>query len=74
MDEEVVAWERVAPPVFWKAMGRHVVADRHLPNGTRQHMVTGHVEEGLVVSGAQVFGEDDCHDALFSPHLSHLSK
>lgn len=70
---EVVLWERVIPPVWWEAAGRHVVADRHMPDGTRQHMVKGHVAPGLVIANAQVVGEDDAADVQFSDNLSHLS-
>lgn len=73
-NEGVMAWERVVPPVFWKEFGGYVVADRHLPDGTRQHMVQGHVEPGLVVANAQVVGEEDCVGAVFSDKLSHLSE
>lgn len=66
-------WERVAPPLWWPAAGRHIVADRHLPDGTRQHMVEGSVEAGVVLANAQVLGATDQPDAEFSATLSHLS-
>lgn len=66
-------WERIEPPLYWKAADAFVVADRHLPDGTRQHMVKGHVELGLVVSNAQVIGDLDAPEAEFSSQLSHLS-
>jgi hypothetical protein len=70
---EVMDWERVTPPLWWGAAGHFIVADRHLPNGVRQHMVEGHVEPGLIVDNAHVIGEDDVPDAVFSATLSHLS-
>jgi hypothetical protein len=71
--DDVMKWERVAPPVHWPAAGAWVLADRHLPDGTRQHMVRGHVEAGCVVANAEVIGEDDVPDAKFSPTPSDLS-
>lgn len=65
-------WERVVPPVWWVAAGRHIVADRHLPDGQRQHMVSGRVEPGLVIANAQVVGEAGAVGAEFSDSLSHL--
>ncbi len=73
LDDEM-KWERVEPPIFWKSCDRFVVADRYLPDGTRQHMVEGTVPVGLIVDNAQVLGEDDCVDRQFSESLSHLSK
>jgi hypothetical protein len=66
-------WERVTPPVWWRAAGRTVIADRHLSDGTRQHMVEGHVDAGTVVGNAQVIGADDVPMAEFSARPSHLS-
>jgi len=67
-------WERVIPPIPWRAAKAVIVADRHLPDGTRQHMVKGSVQPGLVVANAQVIGQDDVPDAEFASVLSHLSK
>lgn len=74
-DQELNAlpWQRVVPPLWWLAARRHVVADRHLPDGTRQHLVKGCAPAGLVIANAQVVGEDDVPDAQFSEQLSHLS-
>jgi hypothetical protein len=72
--EEAMPWERVQPPIWWPAAGRHVVADRHLPDGTRQHMVEGRVPQGTEIAEAQVIGADDAPDAKFSATPSHLSK
>lgn len=49
-------WERVEPPYHWKTTGLYIVADRHLNDGTRQHMVEGRVEPGCVRAGAQIMG------------------
>ncbi len=67
-------WERVVPPLWWPAAGRFVVADRHLGDGRRQHLVPGHVPAGLVVANADVIGEADAPHAEFAAHLSHLSE
>lgn len=56
---DVMPWERWEPPVFWPDYGVFVVADRHLPDGTRQHVVRGSVPAGTIVANAQVFGADD---------------
>lgn len=66
-------WERVVPPVYWAAANAIIVADRHLPDGTRQHLVRGSVSPGLVVANAQVLGEADVPLAEFSSVTSHLS-
>lgn len=52
-------WDKLDPPVWWEAIKDFVIADRHLPDGTRQHMVRGNVAPGLVVNNAQVIVEDD---------------
>lgn len=73
-EDECMKWERVLPPLWWPAAKAMVVSDRHLPDGTRQHMVHGSVKPGLVVANAQVIGQDDVPRAEFSAVLSHLSK
>jgi len=72
-EEQVMCWERVNPPVWWEDARRYVIADRHLPDGTRQHMVEGSVPAGTVIANAQVIGADDVINAEFSPKPSHLS-
>ncbi len=67
-------WERVVPPIPWIRANRVIVADRHLPDGTRQHMVAGTVVAGLVVANAQVIGQDDVPHAEFSVTPSPLSQ
>lgn len=67
-------WQRVVPPIHWPAANAVVVADRHLPDGTRQHMVPGSVLAGLVVANAQVIGQEDVPNAEFSETPSHLSR
>lgn len=69
----VMKWQCVNPPIKWTAVEAVIVADRHLPDGTRQHMVRGSVAPGRVVNNAQVIGEDDVPDADFSPDQSRLS-
>lgn len=53
---EEIEWE-LLEPAPWK--GYTIVADRHLPDGTRQHLVKGSVPEGTVVGNAQIIGEGD---------------
>ena len=67
-------WERVVPPVHWASANATIIADRHLPDGKRQHMVVGSAKAGLVIDNADVIGQDDALDAEFSTVLSHLSK
>ncbi len=69
----LMRWERVAPPLWWRAAGRHIVADRHLPDGVRQHMVDGSIPAGTVIGNAQVLGAADVTQAEFSATPSHLS-
>lgn len=69
----IMKWQRVVPALFWPAANAMIVADRHLPCGTRQHMVQGKVPYGAVIDGAQVIGEDDSTSVEFSRELSHLS-
>lgn len=73
-ESDVMPWERVNPPLWWQEAGLNVIADRHLPDGTRQHMVEGHMQAGTVIGNAQVFGVSDIPDAKFSDAPSHLSK
>jgi hypothetical protein len=72
--EDEVPWERVSPPVWWSAAGRHVVADRHLADGRRQHMVEGSVKVGTVIANADVIGADDVSSPRFAEVPSHLSR
>lgn len=71
--QEPMAWERVEPPYWWEKIQQHVIADRHLPDGTRQHMIRGRVAPGTVVNNAQIIGEADVPDARFSDKVSPLS-
>lgn len=71
--QETMDWERIEPPIWWPAAGRFIMADRTLPDGTRQHMVQGRVTHGTVIANAEVIGADDAPDAAFSESLSHLS-
>lgn len=54
-----IPWERFAEPYEWSKFGLTVVADRHLPSGRRQHLVTGRVHPTLALCDADIFGEDD---------------
>lgn len=73
-DDAATDWERVEPPVWWSAAGRYVIADRHLPDGTRQHMVEGSVQPGVIIANAHVIGANDQNSARFSATPSHLSR
>lgn len=72
-EDSAMPWERIDPPILWPQFGNYIVADRHLPDGTRQHMIHGHVEPGRVFNNAQIIGEADCPDARYSSQKSHLS-
>lgn len=65
-------WEWVSPPVWWPAAGLHIVADRYLSDGRRQHMVEGSVAPATVIANAEVVGQLDMADAEFSSRPSHL--
>jgi hypothetical protein len=58
--KNVMSWQRPGPPYFWPAMGEFVAADRHLPGGTRQHVVRGIVPPGLAFRRARIVSETDC--------------
>jgi hypothetical protein len=73
VESEVMPWERISPPFWWARAGKYVVADRHLPDGTRQHMVQGHMPVGSVIDNAQVIGALDVKGARFASTLSDLS-
>ena len=66
-------WERVTPSIYWPAANAEVIADRHLPDGTRQHMIRGKTPPVRIVENAEIIGEDDAPDAEFSSQPSHLS-
>lgn len=66
-------WERVDPPVFWPKANAEIIADRHLPDGTRQHMIRGKTPAVRIVDNAEVVGQDDAPDAEYSSAPSHLS-
>lgn len=61
---EVAPWTQLSPPYYWSVVDDYVLADRHLPDGTRQHLVQGHAAPGLIVCNAQVFGAADFPDEL----------
>lgn len=37
--DELNPWELMHPVAYWPAAGGWVIFDRHLPDGTRQHIV-----------------------------------
>lgn len=57
-ESEVQPWTYLPDPYFWPAHGVTVIADRHLPDGTRQMKVQEAVPPGLVVCNAQIIGAD----------------
>lgn len=67
-------WERVQPPLWWPSARQYVIADRHLPNSRRQHMVPGHVPPGTVCDNADVIGEVEAIGAEFASRPSHLGR
>ena len=71
-NDGAMKWQRVQPPIYWNAAKQEVIADRRLPDGTRQHMVCGSVPPGLVISNAMVIGEADVLHAEFSGVISPL--
>lgn len=70
---EDLPWLRVTPPLWWAAANAFIVGDRHLPDGTRQHLVQGFVAPGLVVSNAQVISDACVDSSSISDEFSHLS-
>jgi hypothetical protein len=51
-------WNRIDPPIYVKELEDYVIADRHLPNGIRQHVVQGKPKLGAFWANAQIFGAD----------------
>ena len=49
----IMKWEEISPPLWWPAARCHIVADRHLPDGTRQHMVEGRTSPGFLIGNAR---------------------
>jgi hypothetical protein len=60
----VMDWIIFDPPYFWKKIGRNVLADRYLPDGTRQHVVEGYIPPNTIINNAQIFGEDVLNERL----------
>jgi hypothetical protein len=58
--EDVQEWTRLASPILWR--GFWIVADRHLPDGIRQHLVRGEVPYGFVVNNAHIIGEKSINE------------
>lgn len=54
-------WKVFLSPVPWAGTKWSVLADRHLPDGTRQHIVDGEVEPGQMFANAMLFGQDHLH-------------
>lgn len=71
-EAEIRPWDRVDPPIWWPKANAYVIGDRHLPDGTRQHIIQGHAVAGLVIANAQVFGDKDSfhgHSVIKPPPL-----
>lgn len=58
--EDVREWSRFDSPTLWR--GWWVVGDRHLPDGTRQHLVRGEVPDELVINNAHIIGEKNINE------------
>ena len=58
-ESDAPPWQVLSPAYAWKEHNLLVLADRHLLDGTRQHLVAGSVPPGLQLSNAQIFGYDD---------------
>ncbi len=74
LDSDVMKWHRCVPQIPWKLANALIIADRHLPNGVRQHMVKGSAQAGLVVANAQVIGQDDVPEAEFYKEIKEGKK
>lgn len=72
-NDGLMKWERVEPPLFWSAAQMHVIADRFLPDGTRQHMVDQPVPPDTFIGNAQLVSPIEDTGNEFSSYLSHLS-
>ena len=48
-------------PYLWR--GWWIVADWHLPDGTRQRLVRGQVPDGLIINNAHIIGENSLPDS-----------
>lgn len=51
-------WLRVDPPYWWPPAKCYVIGDRHLSDGTRQHLVTDSVKPGTVINNAEVISQE----------------
>ena len=47
-------WQRFYEPFYWERYDITVVADRHLPNGKRQHIVIEDIED-TEIRNADIF-------------------
>ncbi len=55
-DSNALPFEPIDPPFWWVAAQRYAIASRHLPDGTRQIVVQGHMPAASIIDNAQVFG------------------
>ena len=56
--ENVMEWEILDTSIYAEGFNDWIVADRHLPNGIRQHVIKGKVPEVRVWHNAEIFGSD----------------
>lgn len=63
-DENALPWERVEPPLWWPEANAFIIGDRHLPDGTRQHLTLGKQPPGRMVANAHVLGIEDLGGAV----------
>jgi len=53
-EDNIRQWTKIDPPFWWKEINAYVVADRHLPDGTRQHLVKGYTGSAIEVNNAKL--------------------
>ena len=56
--KHLLKWNVIEPAYYWARHNLYVLADRHLPNGRRQHIVKGKIKPNTVLDNADIFGED----------------
>ncbi len=55
VEDMLQAFEWFDKPCYWPAMQCNVLADRHLPDGTRQHIVDREDLHGQTAHNAELF-------------------
>lgn len=57
--DEVMLWKHYEQRLLWR--GFWVVAERYLPDGTRQYLVRGTVPDGVIINNADIIGEQNAN-------------